>query len=1156
MAIEPVARANANQRLASDPAVSAFVDASAGAGKTKLLTDRILRLILTGTDPAKILCLTYTRAAAAEMALRLNAVLASWVRQAEEDLDKELKKLAVTPTPEIRAQARQLFARVLELPGGMQIATIHAFCQSILRRFPLEAGVSPHFRLIEAADAAAAMNEAREAALSDLNGRRDDEAALEHLAAFIEEDGFSDLITKISADAERFAAFHRLPPAGQRASLKRVFDLEADDEAALIARAVQLPEEGQLCQTLRIIAEHGSPSIKEQARTALNWLTFSFAERAEQWDDWVRLVLKKDGGPRKLINDKLLLAQPELAGAVNAMQTHVLRIEDQRAALALIAATAALARLAGPIASRYDAFKEEAGFLDYSDLIHRARALLAAERVGWVLYKLDGGIDHLLIDEAQDTAPEQWQIARALSAEFFAGRGGREGRRTVFAVGDVKQSIFSFQGADPAALRPAREAWRRAVEAAGETWHEVPLDVSFRSTAPVLALVDAVFADGEARRGVVPEGAALRHFATRGGDAGRVELWPLLTPADEAEDQPGWASPRRNVEQNPPERLAKIVAGWISGHLAAQTPLPARGRALRAGDILVLVRRRDAFSGALVRALKAEGINLSGPDRLSLTEQPAVADLLTLCDVLLLPEDELALAAFLVSPLGGLSDESLMDLALGRRAGLWPTLLARATERAEWRHASEFLRALRARVDFTTPHALLTEALGRLGGRARLHARLGPEAAEPVDELLAAAGSYAETHPPSLQGFVHWLRGAGAEVKRAPEAAGDTVRIMTAHGAKGLQAPLVILPDTTGLPPADKSPLLWTTDPLGGGEVPLWCPRAMMRAQRFEALLDEEKRRRAEEYNRLLYVALTRAEDWLVVCGWRGRRDVSSASWYQMIARGMSRLPGAAPLSMPAIDPSLERVGRVWETEQRGPPQAPIAPAAADLPALPEIAGGPPDWRPAPLPPEPPTPEPLAPSRPEGIEDGPIPAAASPLSARGATMAAGLTRGRLMHALLQHLPTLPPERRESAAHAFLAKPGHGLDRADATRLAAEALALLDHPELAPLFGPAGRAEVPITGYLATAGGNRVVGGMIDRLAVLPDRVLIADYKTNRAVPADIAATPRLYLRQMAAYRATLAAIYPGREVVCALIWTAAGRVDVLPAALLDCHAPV
>jgi len=1149
---DPVTRANRNQRAASDPAASAFVAASAGSGKTKLLIDRLLRLMLAGSDPARLLCLTYTRAAAAEMAMRLNRVLASWVGIEDGALDRELAALGVAANADQRAAARELFARVLDLPGGMRISTIHAFCQSVLRRFPLEAALSPHFRLIEEADAALARQEAREAVLAAALGQKRQEAALTFLAATTDADTFAALVETISADGPRWERFLRLGVEQQGSALRRALGITATSLPDLLtAAAGGIPDETALRAALQTTAAQGSPSVAARATALLAWLEKDIPARTACWAEWHRLFVTAEGLPlalSSLLNKNLLRAAPALAAPIEAAQRHALEIADQRAALALAEATLALLTLAGPMRADYAARKEAGGYLDYHDLISRTLALLDAERVGWVLYKLDGGIDHLLIDEAQDTAPAQWRIARALSAEFFAGAGARGARRTVFAVGDVKQSIYSFQGAAPAELRPARDAWRRAVEAAGATWRDVPLDVSFRAAAPILDLVDAVFADPQAAHGVVEPGERLSHQAARRGAAGRVELWPLLRAPEAPAEAPSWSLPDSNRGQSTArQRLAERLAGWIAATVRGGEVLASRGRAVQAGDVLVLVRRRDAFSAALVRALKAADVRVAGLDRLSLTEPPAVADLLTLCDVLLLPEDELSLAALLTSPLGGLSDDSLMALALERREGLWETLRARAAERAEWQDAADFLQRLRARVDFTTPFALLTEALGRLGGRARLYARLGPEAAEPVDELLAAARSYGETHPPSLQGFVQWVRSSGAEIKREAEAAGNAVRVMTVHGAKGLQAPLVILPDTTGLPPSERAPLLWAEDP-AGGEVPLWAPRKDMRSAAFSRLLAARGERQREEHNRLLYVALTRAEDWLVVCGAEGGKAPPETCWYRLVERGMARCDAARDEACLAIDTSGERLARVLSSPQSAPLEAmPAREVVSDVP-LPPWAGRAPDWRPAPLPAEPALPTPLAPSRPEGAEDGPVPPAASPLGARERAGAAARQRGQILHALLQHLPDIPPSRQASAAAAFLAR--SGLTAARAAALAEEALALLRDPELAPLFGPQGRAEVPITGVI----GGRVVGGMIDRLAVLPDRVLIADYKTSAAVPRHAAATPVLYLRQMAAYRAVLRAIHGDRPVLCALVWTASCRVDFLPASLLDAAA--
>jgi ATP-dependent helicase/nuclease subunit A len=1137
---DAAARADAAQRRAADPAVSAFVAASAGSGKTKLLTDRLLRLMLEGADPGRIQCLTYTKAAAAEMALRLQRRLGRWVTLPDAALDGELAALGVAASAPLRAQARALFARVLDVPGGMRIETIHAFCQSLLRRFPLEARLSPHFTLLEDRDADLAFAAAQETVLAGAHevGRQADLAALAGLITLGE---FGELTRQIRGGTPSGAEIE--------AALNRALGGEPD-EAARMARAVAWAEEQEVRDAARIVAAGGSPVAAARAQRMLDWLGLPPDERAENWNEWCANFLRADGGPlspTSLVNVKLVAARPDLAPVFAAEQARIAAVEDGRRAAGVAALTAALVRLGGPVVAAFAAGKDNAGVLDFDDLIRRASALLVDPGAAWVLYKLDGGLDHLLLDEAQDTAPAQWAIAGALTAEFFAGAGAREGvRRSVFAVGDRKQSIFGFQGADPDAFDTWRATLRQRVADAGERFEDVALDVSFRSTAPVLALVDAVFAAPAAAEGVGVPGT-LHHHAARAGHAGSVELWPLAPALDVAAPTP-WQVPERSFHaQDGMRRLAEALAARIAAETAGTTMLESRGRPLGPGDVLVLVRRRNAFARALVGALKRLGVKVAGLDRMMLTEQPAVADLLALADLLLLPQDDLAVAAVLVSPLGFLDDASLMELAAYRRADetLWEALRRRAHERPEWQASAAMLRVLFARVDYVTPHALFAEMLGPLGGRARLLARLGEEAAEPIDELLNAALAYTAAHPPSLQGFLHWLRASGAEVKRQAEGAGDAVRVMTVHGAKGLQAPLVILPDTTGVPPSAQ-PLLWHPD--AAGTLPVWVARAGLSCAAADRLRAAAARRRQEEYNRLLYVALTRAEDRLIVCGWQTGKTPADTCWYRLAAEGFARLGATV-----AADVTLPWEGEVWRhaVPQTCPPVPDLTQAVA-TPAepLPAWAGTAPLWAPRSPPAEPVPPLPLAPSRPQDAALGAVPDADSPLTARDAT---GLRfrRGRLVHALLQHLPALPAEARPAAARRFLDRPGNALPAGEAAAIAADALAVLDHPLLAPLFGPEGRAEVPLTGVI----GGRVVGGLVDRLAVLADRVLIADYKTSRTPPATPAEVPVLYLRQMAAYRAVLRAIHPGRPVLCALVWTQGARVMALPEALLDRHAP-
>ncbi len=1202
--LDPSARANAEQAEASNPAVSAFVSANAGTGKTKLLIDRLLRLMLSreadtpggpamqggavqgGADPARIQCLTFTKAAAAEMSIRLQRRLGRWVTLDDDALDRELAALSVPVTPRTRAAARSLFARVLDLPGGMRIGTIHAFCQSLLRRFPLEAGLSPHFRVVEDADARASLEEAREAML-----QAPDPSALDTLAGLVSASGFAGLVAALQARRDRLEGALALPAPALLAALRRALGVTQPDDAAIVLAGAAAVGDGQaLREALRMLRAEGSAKVAERAERMLGWMALPAELRAEHWGEWL-VELVNDGRPRggqALVNPKLSKSEPWLLDAMLAEAERALAVEDSRRALRLAEATAALLALAGPVLRDYAGRKEAGAKLDYDDLIGRTSRLLIDPGAAWVLYKLDGGLDHLLLDEVQDTSPAQWQIAGALTSDFFTGEGAerdaaraatraapwaapgaasgaappgrdasrRDGERppgvaaeaapaarTVFAVGDSKQSIYSFQGADPEEFDRWRSVFRDRVRSGGQDWRDTTLDVSFRSTAPVLALVDAVFADS----GVTPGVTSTReqpHVAHRLGEAGRVELWPLAPVPEDAVAEP-WAAPSRNAGLvSAPQLLANALAAWIAGQLATAR-LESRGRRLVAGDVLVLVRRRNDFARALVRALKTRGVAVAGLDRLVLTDQPAVQDLMALGDSLLLPEDDLTLACVLTSPLGGVSDDSLMRLAAERRGSLWRTLRERAAEQPDWAAAWAFLSALAARADFAGPHALLAEALGPLGGRARLFARLGPEAAEPVDELLGAALAYGRAHPPSLQGFLHWLRQSGAEVKRQAEEAGDAVRIMTVHGAKGLQAPLVVLPDTTSMPPDDGA-LAWTRDPEGGVALPLWAPRREFHCAALQKVRDDGAAARTAEYNRLLYVALTRAEDRLVVCGWQGKLGVDAACWYRLVEQGMRSLdPAATPF-------------RAWEGEalghdapQRAVVPAPRGPAAAGDIVPPAWLGQAPDWRPRDPPPEPSLPRPLAPSRPEGVAFGPVPRSASPLRLTASLGGDRFRRGALMHALLQHLPSLPPAEREATALRHVSGAARDFAPDEAASLVREALAVLDTPALAALFGPGSVAEQPLTALV----GSLVVSGRVDRMAVLEDRVLVADFKTSHDAPPDAEATPVLYLRQMAAYRAVLRLIWEERPVVCALVWTRGPTVTVLPDWLLDAHAP-
>jgi ATP-dependent helicase/nuclease subunit A len=1145
-ALPPAIYAEHEQLKASDPGVSAFVSAHAGTGKTKLLIDRLLRLMLRGADPAKILCLTFTKAAAAEMAIRLQRRLAGFVILTEQDLDTALKALLVPPTPEARQRARALFAQVLDLPGGMRISTTHAFCQSLLRRFPLEAQISPHFRLVEDQDARMALDGSREAVLP-----RADPAVIAALAGLINADGFAALTAQLERRRERLRVALSLQPLALRAALVRAAGARHGSEADIIAAAIAWPAEAALKDALRRARLFGAPGVSAKAADMEGWLNLPAAERAEFWEHWLKHLFNADGKPTaasKFCNANLAKSHPDICDIVAAEQDRAAGVMQECQALRCATASAALLALAAPIMADYAAAKARGGLVDYDDLIRQTVALLSDGGAAWVKYKLDGGIDHLLLDEVQDSSAVQWDVTDALAEDFFTGDGARiptgtpkeapdaAPARTVFAVGDVKQSIYSFQGAEPHEFGLRRTRYQVRVEASGRPWRDTVLDVSFRSAAPVLRAVDAIFADSATSCGVCDPGS-LSHVPNRAGQAGSVVIWPLA-PRPEVLAATPWTIPDRNQgARSAAEDLVRHLAGWIAAQIHGGTMLHSAGRKIRAGDFLVLVQRRGQFDRALVRELKQLGVNVAGLDRMKLTDQLAVQDLMSLCQALLLPDDDLSFAEMLTSPLGGLSDDSLMQLAASRHGTLWDTLRARAGERPDWRQAAAFFAALLTRVDFASPYALLAEALGPLRGRARLFARLGPEAAEPVDELLAASQAYAADHPPSLQGFLHWLAQSGAEVKREAEAAGDVLRIMTVHGAKGLESPVVILPDTVGLPP-DKDTLHWTQDAQTGADLFLWVPNRAFRCHAVDAIKARSAGKRGDEQNRLLYVAMTRARDHVLICGWQPKHDVPEASWYAQIRRGLSDA-GAVP------EPHEWGEALRLDAPQTATPDGKDVHEVPAGAALPDWAGHAPDWQPLALPPEPALPRPLAPSRPENAAFGTVPASRSPLVRDDMDRPA--SRGSLVHALLQHLPMLPQAGWARAAENYAAQ----TIPAEAASIAGQVCAVLRDPALAALFGPGSRAEQGLTGVVE----GQVMTGRVDRLAVLPDRVIVADYKTARTPPAKAADAPVLYLRQMAAYRALLRLLYPGRDIVCVLVWTEGPVAMALDAALLDRHAP-
>ena len=1149
-----------NQARASDPEASAWVSANAGTGKTEVLVRRVLRLLIAGSKPESILCLTYTKTAAAEMQNRLLDDLVRWATAPEGELRKELIALmGRAPKEEHLRTARRLFARALEARGGLKIHTIHGFCERLLQRFSLEAQVTPHFKVLDERGQAEMRRQAFDATIARAAEERDSTLgkALATVIALTSEEYFRQVVNTVlgkRAELAAMMAYHDSRPDWAEAeglALKRLLRVEAEQEDALTAMLAAALTDSEIDALLQALVMHSATADDERLKSSLAAAKDVDGEgRASLF----RTIFCTDKGePRQRFCSKALKdAVPALCAALEEARDRFAALDLKLAHLRVAEASAAVLAFADAIQANYERRKQAEGVLDYDDLIIKTSNLLSrADAAAWVLYKIDGGVDHILVDEAQDTNPQQWTIIERLAEEFFAGAGagGANGKpRTLFAVGDEKQSIYSFQGADPARFGEVGHAFKRRAEAAGLVWHDVPLNLSFRSTEPILDAIDHVFAKPQAAQGLMTLATSvIKHHAHRKGEAGLVEVWETETetkpePAEAFEPWNEEAAGARSVDQ-----LCRRIAKQIKRWLAEGEPLVSQGRNVKAGDILILVRRRDPFITPMIRALKHEGIPVAGADRMRLMDQLAVQDLVALADVLLMPEDDLALAVVLKSPLFGLDDDALFDLAYDRRPrSLWSQLRDKAEEDTRFAKACTRLSAWLARADYLPPYEFFSELLGAEGQlmRKRMLTRLGPEAAEAIDEFLDLALAYDREAAPSLQGFIDKLRTDDIEIKRDMEQDRDEVRIMTVHGAKGLQAPIVFLPDTCMLPRPQGPRLLPLPRPgTSPGEVEhfVWPPTGhsdLAVLSNAKACLQQSER---EEYHRLLYVAMTRARDRLYICGWQGQTDNPERQcWYELIKDGLAghlvEIANSGGTSVRRMESAQAAAVLQRETKEEERKAAPL-----------------PDWALAPAKPER-SRRRLASSRltlgPDGISQeraGEQP----PLGPRALSQGGRYARGLLVHALLQHLPEVAPEAQERAARAFVAACGAILDQKLKDEILAETLAIARDPPFAPLFRPGSLAEVPVVAKIGEGETGSDVEGQIDRLAVLGGEILILDYKTTRPPPLTLEDVAPAYINQLAAYRLALKKLFPGHAIRAGLLWTDGPRLMEIPSTSLD-----
>lgn len=1135
-----------HQIAAADPGRSVFVTANAGSGKTSTLVDRVARLLLKAVQPGEILCVTYTKAAAAEMQARLFDRLGAWAVMDDTDLARSLADLGGhdhgTSKPDELSKARKLFAKALDTPGGLKIQTIHAFCEKLLRRFPLEAGVSPGFTVLENEAALALSHAAREQlardALKDSDGRLG--RAYSHFAVELDWKAFQSLLGMIEADRVKLTDYTARVVSGAAPGPHAL-------AGAVAGEGVEEIEAGFLNWLNPADWEAAADAFTTGAVTDRKLAAQMRAARPPETSlaAMTPIFLDSKGLPREKFGTKS--APPGAGGYLAGIQLKYLSALDGLRKARVAEDTVHVLTLAEVHARLYEQAKAARGALDFGDLVARTVDLLTVRAsAAWVLYKLDGGVEHVLVDEAQDTAPQQWDIIRALTESFFAGEGvprpGEAHRpaRTIFAVGDEKQSIYSFQGARPERLRQESQRYDGLVTGSGSAFTAVELATSFRSTPEVLGFVDAIFDGPERTAALVGEdvGFIPPHQAKREGDRGGIDLWPLFE--DHKPPEPDVWDP---VDQEPAtsgrKRLAMALAADIRRQVETGVTVHDRKsgqlRPSGYGDFLILVRRRDATFEEIIRALKTAGVPVAGADRLKLSSHIVFDDLIALARFALYPDDELSLAGILRSPFCDIDEDGLYDLAGAdpKRRNLWRTLRDRAGERPEWARARDLLaHVLETRG--RDPFAFFSGLLNRvdetgLSGRGRILRRLGAEAGEAIDETLNQVLSAEDRGGVDLETCLALLEAADVEVKRELEGARDEVRVMTVHGAKGLEAPVVILPDTTSRAKA-QGPTLMPVALDDGSEGWLMCPGSSNEDCPASAEARKARQDRADaETLRLLYVALTRARDRIVVlgraCG-NSKAGYDAGSWWSVIEETFGRLEGVRDLG--------NGVRRLGADPAVLPPASVTSAQAVTAPAWTSAAPAPDGAARF-----------AAPSRMDEVLRIPAPSPLATAAGPGAPLGR-FRRGDLIHRLLERLPDLAAADRPDAARRMLSRE-RDLDDAQRAEMIAAAFAVLDDARFAPVFGPGSRPEVALTGSV----GTTPVSGRMDRLVVTPDRVLVVDYKTNRPAPARIEDADPAYVLQLAIYVAILKALYPGRLVEAALVWTDGPRLMAVPQAMMD-----
>lgn len=876
--------------IACDPRRSVAVEACAGAGKTWMLVSRILRALLAGSQPQEILAITFTKKAAGEMRQRLQEWLAEFAAAPDRELEQALVDRGIAPQAarELREPLRNLYQTLLANGRPVQIRTFHSWFAALLRTAPLsvlqQLQLPAHYELLEDDSEAAALVWRRfhAAVAADAAARRDFEDSIAAHGRFNTQKALDAALAKRVEFA--LADQHEVVEASIQAMDSVFPEFAGVQDPCDLVRSPAVRQ--VLLSAAASLGRAGAPTFAAKGGELEQAVTAGQLEAA------IEALLTQKGEPRKF-SDKL--AGIEAVREAQALALRLLAACEQHAAWLH---HQRLARLARVLLAQFTALKRERGWIDMNDVERAALAMLSDPVLsGWVQERLDLRVRHLLIDEFQDTNPLQWQALHAWLSGY-AGAGGGNGSPfgsgpSVFIVGDPKQSIYRFRRAEPQVFRAAKEFIRD-----GLGGDQLSCDHTHRNAPALMDAINAVMAQAQA----ASEYDGFRPHTTESREAGAALRLPQIErmrrdDTDEPQDLV-WRDSLTVPRELPEERLVTLecrqAAAWVSAQLAAGVP---------PGDIMVLARKRDRLA-VMEDELRSLHIPAQQPEKTQLGEAPEVQDLVALLDVLVSPTHDLSLARVLKSPLFGASDDDLVRIAVAARAAQeerkprpWLELLQK--EEHLGRHLSGLgttLTRWKGWVDSLPPHDAL-DAIFHDGDVLARYARTAPP---PLREgvlanLRALLGAALEVNGARYATPYALVRALKAGGIRGPSvAAAGAVQLLTVHGAKGLQAAVVLMLDSDGPPARAESMGVIVEWP---GEAPAPWRFAFIASETrppacsAEALGVEQAARQREELN-ALYVAMTRAKRQLVLSAVQPHVAAQSSWW--------SRLePLCAPIDAP-----------------------------------------------------------------------------------------------------------------------------------------------------------------------------------------------------------------------------------------------------------------